>query len=110
MTGGRRRTHGRQQTLKATIDWSYDLLAPAEQDALRRISVMPGAFDLELASAVLDESPDHTVDRLEALVARSLLQTVRDAGSGEIRYRLLETIRVYAHQRLVDGGDAETTA
>ena len=109
LTGGRRRTRGRQQTLEATIDWSYDLLAPAEQDALRRISVMPGAFDLELASAVLDESPDHTVDRLEALVARSLLQTVRDAGSGEIRYRLLETIRVYAHQRLVDGGDAETT-
>ena len=109
LTGGRRRTRGRQQTLEATIDWSYDLLAPAEQDALRRISVMPGAFDLKLASAVLDESPDRTVDRLEALVARSLLQTVREAGSGEIRYRLLETIRVYAHQHLVDAGDAEST-
>ena len=109
LTGGRRRTRGRQQTLEATIDWSYDLLAPAEQDALRRISVMPGAFDLVLASAVLDESPDLTVDRLEALVARSLLQTVREAGSGDIRYRLLETIRVYAYQRLVDAGDAEST-
>ncbi len=109
LTGGRRRTRGRQQTLEATIDWSYDLLTPAEQDALRRISVMPAAFDLALASAVLGETPAHTVDQLEALVARSLLHTVRGDGSGEVRYRLLETIRVYAYQRLVDAGDAEAT-
>ncbi len=109
LTGGRRRTRGRQQTLEATIDWSYDLLDPAEQDALRRISVLPGAFDLALASAVLEDSPDRTVDRLDALVARSLLHTVRSDQSGEVRYRLLETIRVYAYQRLVDDGAAETT-
>lgn len=70
---------------------------------------MPGAFDLALAGAVITGDPARTVDRLDALVARSLLHTVRDEGSGEIRYRLLETIRVYAHQRLIDGGDAEAT-
>jgi predicted ATPase/class 3 adenylate cyclase len=109
LTGGRRRTRGRQQTLEATIDWSYDLLDLTEQDALRQVSVMPGAFDLALASAVLAETPARTVDLLETLVARSLLQTARDGRSGDVRYRLLETIRVYAYQRLVDDGGAETT-
>ena len=109
LTGGRRRTRGRQQTLEATIDWSYDLLDANEQDALRRVSVMPEAFDLDLAAAVLDRPAPQTLDLLDALTARSLVHTERDLRSGELRYRLLETIRVYAYQRLVDAGDAETT-
>jgi predicted ATPase/class 3 adenylate cyclase len=109
LTGGRRRTRGRQQTLEATIDWSYDLLDAGEQDALRRISVMPAAFDLELAAAVLDRTTSATLDTLETLTARSLLHTQRDDNSTQLRYRLLETIRVYAYQRLVDAGDAEAT-
>lgn len=109
LTGGRRRTRGRQQTLEATIDWSYDLLDPDEQDALRRISVMPAAFDLDLAAAVLDRSSSRTLDALETLVARSLLHTERDDSAAQLRYRLLETIRVYAYQRLVDARDAEAT-
>ena len=109
LTGGRRRTRGRQQTLEATIDWSYDLLDADEQDALRRISVMPAAFDLELAAAVLDRTTVATLDTLEILTARSLIHTQRDDSSAQLRCRLLETIRVYAYQRLVDAGDAEAT-
>jgi predicted ATPase/class 3 adenylate cyclase len=108
LTGGRRRTRGRQQTLEATIDWSYDLLEAAEQDALRRLSVMPGRFDLDLAAAVLDRPDAVALDMLDALVARSLVHTER-ADSGQVRYRLLETIRVYAHERLVDAEAAEET-
>ena len=109
LTGGRRRTRGRQQTLEATIAWSYDLLDAPEQDALRRISVMPAAFDLELAAAVMDRTTTATLDLLGSLTSRSLLQTTRDDRSPELRYRLLETIRAYAHDRLVDHGDAEAT-
>ena len=109
LTGGRRRTRGRQQTLETAIGWSYDLLSPGEQEVLRRVSVMPGTFDLAMAAAVLSRTAMHSVDQLDALAARSLLYTVRERGSVEIRYRLLETIRVYAYQRLVDAGDAEET-
>jgi predicted ATPase len=108
LTGGRRRTRGRHQTLEATIGWSFELLDEDERDALRRISVMPAAFDLELAVAVLDRSPGATLDLLDALVARSLLQSVRD-DEGGFRFRLLETVRSYAHDRLSDHGDVEAT-
>ena len=109
LTGGRRRTRGRQQTLETTIDWSYDLLDPVEQDALRRLSVMPAAFDLDLATAVVATTPVAALNLVSTLVSRSLLQTVRDDASGAVRYRLLETIRVYAYQRLLDANDAEAT-
>ena len=109
LTGGRRRTRGRQQTLEAAIDWSYDLLGPVEQDALRRLSVMPAAFDLDLATAVVATTPAAALNLVSTLVSRSLLQTVRGEASGAVRYRLLETIRVYAYQRLLDAGDAEAS-
>jgi predicted ATPase len=109
LTGGRRRSRGRQQTLEAAIDWSYDLLDPADQEALRRLSVPPAAFDLDLAAAILDRTSSATVDALEMLTARSLVYAGRDDDTGTQRYRLLETIRAYAYQRLVDAGDAEAT-
>ena len=109
LTGGRRRTRGRQQTLETTIDWSYDLLDPVEQDALRRLSVMPAAFDLDLAAAVIETTPAKALNIVSNLVSRSLLQTVRANGTSESRYRLLETIRVYGYQRLFEAGDAERT-
>lgn len=109
LTGGRRRTRGRQQTLEAAIDWSYDLLTAEEQDALCRISVMPAAFDLRLAGAVIGATPAEAVDLLETLTARSLVNAERDGRTDEVRYRLLETIRVYAYQRLVDRECAEAT-
>ena len=109
LTGGRRRTRGRQQTLEAAIDWSYDLLEPDEQDALRRLSVMPGAFDLDLAAAVLARPDAAALDMLDALVAQSLVATERAEDTARLRYRLLETIRVYAYERLLAQGDAEET-
>jgi len=109
LTGGRRRTRGRQQTLEATIDWSYDLLEPDEQDALRRLSVMPGSFDLDLAVAVLASRDAVALDTLDALVARSLVHTERSDDAGRLLYRLLETIRVYAYERLLAAGHAEET-
>lgn len=109
LTGGRRRSRGRQQTLEAAIDWSYDLLDPADQEALRRFSVPPAAFDLDLAAAILDRTAAATLDALEMLTARSLVYAERDDGTGGLRYRLLETIRAYAYQRLVDASDAEAT-
>lgn len=107
LTGGRRRSRGRQQTLETAIDWSYDLLEPQDQDALRRFSVPPAAFDLELAAAILNGTSAETLDALETLTARSLVYAERDDGTGGLRYRLLETIRAYAYQRLVDADDAE---
>jgi predicted ATPase/class 3 adenylate cyclase len=109
LTGGRRRTRGRQQTLEAAIDWSYNLLEPDEQDALRRLSVMPGAFDLDLAGAVLARDDPATLDMLDALVAQSLVATERAEDTSRLRYRLLETIRVYAYERLLEQGNAEET-
>jgi len=109
LTGGRRRTRGRQQTLEAAIDWSYDLLEPDEQDALRRLSVMPGAFDLDLAAAVLATGDASALDMLDALVARSLVHTERAEDATRLRYRLLETIRAYAYEHLLAAGDVEET-
>lgn len=109
LTGGRRRTRGRQQTLETAIAWSYDLLDTDEQDALRRISVMPAVFDLDLAAALLACEGPAALDLLESLTSRSLLHTIRDDRSPRLRYRLLETIRAYAHDRLVEHGDADAT-
>ncbi len=109
LTGGRRRTRGRQQTLETAIAWSYDLLDADEQDALRRISVMPAAFDLDLAAAVLARTTSATLNLLDSLASRSLLHTIRDDHSPQLRYRLLETIRAYAHDRLVEQGDGDGT-
>jgi hypothetical protein len=109
LTGGRRRTRGRQQTLETAIAWSYDLLDAGEQDALRRISVMPAAFDLDLAAALLACQSPAALDLLESLTSRSLLHTIRDDRSLQLRYRMLESIRVYAHDRLVEHGDADAT-
>jgi predicted ATPase len=100
LTGGHRNTPPRQQTLEALIDWSYDLLSPAEQEMLERLSVFAGGFDLHSAEAVAGAgvgSPVGDLDRLSALVDKSLLQG-DDAGSG--RYRLLDTVREYASAKL----------
>ena len=101
LTGGHRITPPRQQTLQALIDWSYDLLNPAEQEMLERLSVFAGGFDLHSAEAVAGagfDSPVGVLDRLAALVDKSLLQA-DDVGS--VRYRLLETVRDYASAKLL---------
>ena len=109
LTGGSRNAMPRQQTLQATVDWSFGLLAAAERDALTRLSVFAGGFELEAAEAIC-ASPEVDVldvmDLVGALVDKSLV--VADRGSESVRYRLLETIRQYSAQELVRAaGDAE---
>jgi predicted ATPase/class 3 adenylate cyclase len=98
LTGGRRDAPERQQTLRATIEWSYDLLTPEEQRIFEHLAVFAGSFELEAAEAVASTG----VDELGALVGQSLL---RQAGDG--RFFMLETIREYANERLEASGSAE---
>ncbi len=104
LAGGERGAIERHATLRAAIDWSYDLLEADEQRMLARLSVFVGGCSLEAAEAVcsgagIDEV--EVLDLLSALVARSLV-VAEDAPSGERRYRLLETIRQYAEERVDD--------
>ena len=106
LAGGERGAVERHATLRAAIDWSYDLLAPAEQWVLARLSVFAGGCDLEAAESVccgdgVDELD--VLDLLAVLVARSLV-VADDTPSGDRRYRLLETVRQYAEER-IDGGE-----
>jgi predicted ATPase/class 3 adenylate cyclase len=128
LTGGSRTALPRQQTLRALIDWSYDLLSEAERALLRRLSVFAGGWTLEAAEVVCaDDEPtsdrpttkaqplvvgrDDVLEVLTQLVDRSLVQyeepDTREAGGGEARYRLLETVRQYGRDRLLESGEAE---
>ena len=107
LTHGSRAALERHQTLRSTIDWSYDLLTPTERHALQRLSVFAGGCDLAAAEAVLpgDElDAADVVDVLGQLVDKSLV-VVDDDDDGGVRYRLLETIRQYARERLDASGD-----
>ena len=109
LAGGERGAIERHATLRAAIDWSYDLLDADEQRVLARLSVFVGGCSLEAAEAVcsgagIDEV--EVLDLLSTLVARSLV-VAEDAASGERRYRLLETIRQYAEERVDDAERAE---
>ncbi len=112
LTDAGRSAVGRHQTLRAAIDWSYDLLPPSEQVALRRLSVFPGSFDLEAAEAVVGDMPAEpglgfpVLDLISRLVEKSLVMA--DAGD-VVRYRLLETLRDYGVGRLAEAGETEET-
>ncbi len=97
LTGGSRTALPRQQTLQATVDWSYELLNTTDQSVLRRLSVFAGDFDLEAAESIgVAEGGDlfEVADALRSLVDKSLV--VADPSGPTVRYRLLETIRQYA--------------
>jgi predicted ATPase/transcriptional regulator with XRE-family HTH domain len=94
LTGGPRDLPARQQTLRATIDWSYSLLPSAEQGLFRCLAVFVGGWTLDAAEAVCGEA---VLDGLQALLDQSLIQ--QDVGS-EPRFRMLETIREYAQEQL----------
>ena len=102
LTGGSRDLPQRQQTLRAAIDWSYDLLNAAEQKLFRRLSVFVGGCTLEGVEAVCDTKADLDLDLLDgmaSLVDKSLLQQV-EQENGESRFVMLETIREYAREKL----------
>lgn len=94
--GGRARPN-RQRSLWEAIDWSYQLLAPSEQCALRRLSIFTGGFDLDAAAAVCATDTDAALTMISRLQAKSLL-TPMDSQ----RFRLLESIRLYAMRRLTE--------
>jgi predicted ATPase len=110
LTAGSRTAFPRHQTLRATIDWSYDLLTEPEQVLLRRLSVFSGGFTLDAAEAVCSQGMKRgdSLDLLGRLVDKSLV--IVEAGSeiSETWYRLLETIRQYALEKLVGTGETST--
>jgi non-specific serine/threonine protein kinase len=105
LTGGSRTAVPRQQTLRATIDWSYDLLSETERGLLRGLSVFAGGCTLEAAEQVCGASDEETIELLSHLIDKSLVTVEDDPPSGQ-RYRLLETVRQYARDRLFDSGEA----
>lgn len=111
LTGGARDLPERQQTLRAAMDWSYDLLGVAEQRLFRRLSVFVGGCTLESVEAVCDTKGDLDLDLLDgmaSMVDKSLLQQLPQA-SGESRFAMLETIREYALEKLEASGEKAVT-
>jgi predicted ATPase len=102
---GSRRGLARHHTLRHAVAWSYDLLDEPEKALLDRCSVFAGGFDLQSACAVAGSDDDFaTLDLLDALVRKSLL--VADRSAGRTRFSMLETIRQFAEEQLVAGGEA----
>jgi predicted ATPase/class 3 adenylate cyclase len=105
LTGGTRTSLPRQQTLRATMDWSYDLLSKEERAALRRLAVFVGGWTLEAAEAICggDVAAADVLDLLTRLVQRSLVAP--EEQTREIRYKMLETVRQYAREKLQESGE-----
>ena len=109
LTGGARVVLRRHQTLRATLEWSHALLTPDEQTVFRRLGVFAGGFTLEAAQHVASDEridPWTTLDHLGALVDKSL---VLAEGDPIPRYRMLETTRAYALERLAEAGEMQAT-
>ncbi len=108
LTGGGRTAVRRQQTLRASVDWSHALLTGPEQILFRRLAVFLGGFDLGAARAVAggaEVESYQVIDQLTLLVDKSLV--VADNTGGRMRYRLLETVRQYALEKLGESGEAD---
>ncbi|MBI5029156.1 MAG: tetratricopeptide repeat protein [Chloroflexi bacterium] len=104
LTGGSRSAPTRQQTLCGAIDWSYDLLSEQERELFQRLAVFAGGWTLEAVEQVCDRSFT-VVDTLRSLVDKSLV--VVEQKDSDLRYRFLETVRQYAHEKLVESGAAQ---
>jgi predicted ATPase/DNA-binding winged helix-turn-helix (wHTH) protein len=111
LTGGHRTALPRQQTLRATLDWSYDLLPEPERVVLRRVAIFAAGFSLTTATAIAamgEISATDVVEGIANLVAKSLVRT--DTSGASPQYRLLETTRAYALEKLTECGEFETIA
>jgi predicted ATPase/DNA-binding SARP family transcriptional activator len=111
LSGGKRGAHPRQQSVAATIDWSYRLLSDAEQKLFARLSVFAGGFDLDAVHGVcVDDgtTDDDALDMLMGLVDKSMV--VVRSGPGGTRYDVLETLRAYGRERLQDNGLVDAVA
>jgi predicted ATPase len=111
LTGGRRTALPRHQTLRATIDWSYELLPESERIVLRRLAIFAGGFTLAATTAVTTGTEINSfevVDCVASLVAKSLVSP--EIGDGTGRYRLLETTRAYALEKLTKSSELESVA
>ena len=110
LTGGARTSLPRQQTLRALIDWSYDILTENERLLLRQLSVFAGGWTLEAAEEICagdDIETYDVLDLLTQLVNKSIVVVIEHSQSGENRYRMLETIRQYAREKLLEVGGGE---
>jgi predicted ATPase/DNA-binding winged helix-turn-helix (wHTH) protein len=110
LAGGRRTAMPRHQTLRATLDWSYELLTEPERVVLGRLAIFAGGFTLQAASVIAaDEeiAASEVVDCVANLVSKSLVAV--DVGGPEARYRLLETTLAYALEKLIESGETEQT-
>jgi len=108
LTGGGRGELARQRTLEAVVAWSYELLREDEREVFVRLAVFPDHFSLEMAEAVVAGGAVDELDVMDLvtrLVEKSLVSTVTIGG--ELRYRLLETLRAYALDRLVERGEVD---
>jgi hypothetical protein len=108
LTGGNRTAMTRHQTLRAVVDWSWELLSEAEQALLRRVTVFAGGVTVEAAERVCAGGPVQTsevLDLLTALADKSLLMAEGDDEAP--RYRMLETIRAYGRERLDEAGERD---
>ena len=111
LAGGRRTALPRHQTLRATLDWSYELLTEPERVVLRRLATFAGGFTLQAASAVATDdeiAASQVVNCVSNLVAKSLVVAAVDGTTA--RYRLLETTRAYALEKLAESGELEAAA
>jgi predicted ATPase/class 3 adenylate cyclase len=108
LTGGRRTSPERHQTLRATIDWSYGLLTDEERRVFDCLAVFPGSFDLDALAAVMgaEAGPWEVLDTVAALVLKSMVIPDQIHGP-EARYRLLETLRQYGLERLRQRGELD---
>jgi len=101
----------RHQTLRATFDWSYELLSEPQRMVLRHLSIFAGSFTLAAASAVIVNAEilaSDLVDGVANLATKSLVAA--DIGGPTVHYRLLETMRAYAHEKLAEHGELEQAA
>jgi predicted ATPase/DNA-binding XRE family transcriptional regulator len=110
LAGGERAAMPRQQTIRAAIDWSYDLLAPNEQRIFERLSIFAGSFTLAAATQIAgtQAAEIEMLDTLSSLVDKSLV--VADLDETEPRYHLLESFRGYAREKLEERGEADAIA